>query len=672
MKLLELGLNNYCQYSKKRQRFDGGITILRGKNGTGKSNFMNAVFFALTGESFIKNKTRSGMLKWGARKGSVKLSLEVRGNKYEIERMLHSSAVRLTGPSLNITKSKEASEFIADLVNADAEVLKISSFMPQGGASELVFGTKGERQKAFSRLFRLLHLETYRTELQKEFNKIPAYPDVSDNITKLSSDVVLLNTELEGLGDQGKLAKYLEDEKERYQAMYDARDRTITKEDRKAKLEKLHAELTLAEVCVTKNESLLKEMPELVFLDPSKIEKQQGFKMFEKLCAAMMESTKKLEAAKVVSKRVDQTELDAVEKELTEHQLNISLAETKLALWNKGECGECGSKFDHSEAEIDALASFVVKLNEEKSDLLEKRSNLRKAMDTWLEETRAFKAAEDELNAVKREVNDQMDRYSDYDEQAYLAELEKTRNNDKVKADRDALAGKIAELKASENALRSDIAVWEAAEVKPDDFSMEFLATYREKLGVYQNNEVKATSLRTAIELKTEQLEERRREQRLFTMANTHRKFISDMRLMLHVDKYPRLAVSVYKEKLGILINKYLAIFGQPFTININDSLEFICVFPDNPEASADESLSGGQKGMLLVSYRLAVAEMLASDVELLTFDEPGAAMDKDAKEGLLEAFDAVRKYLSGKRVQMLIASHDDNIEGVADGIIQL
>ena len=75
---------------------------------------------------------------------------------------------------------------------------------------------------------------------------------------------------------------------------------------------------------------------------------------------------------------------------------------------------------------------------------------------------------------------------------------------------------------------------------------------------------------------------------------------------------------------------------------------------------------------MLLVSVRLAIAEMLAHDVELLTFDEPGAAMDKEAKQGLLEAFDTVRKYLSGQRVQMLVASHDDNIEGIADSIVQL
>ena len=191
MKLLKLKLRNYCQYEHLDITFDEGVIILRGRNGRGKSNLINAIFFALTGDSCIKNKTRSNMLKWGEDKGHVELTFQVHGAVYTVKRMLHSSSVSLVSESLTegITKSSEASDFVSDLIKADSDILKLSSFMPQSGASELVFGTKTERQKAFSRLFRLLHLEGSRADLQKEFNKIPVYPDVTDLINKLSGDI---------------------------------------------------------------------------------------------------------------------------------------------------------------------------------------------------------------------------------------------------------------------------------------------------------------------------------------------------------------------------------------------------------------------------------------------------------------------------------------------------
>ena len=64
MKLKKLKLYNYCQYHDHTVDFENGLAVLTGKNGAGKSNLLNAVFYSLTGESAIEGKTRPKMLRW--------------------------------------------------------------------------------------------------------------------------------------------------------------------------------------------------------------------------------------------------------------------------------------------------------------------------------------------------------------------------------------------------------------------------------------------------------------------------------------------------------------------------------------------------------------------------------------------------------------------------------
>jgi DNA repair exonuclease SbcCD ATPase subunit len=672
MKLLELKLENYCQYEKYSVKFDDGISVLRGKNGRGKSNLMNAVFFALTGDSFIKNKTRSGMLKWGCDKGHVELTFSVHGSVYTVKRMLHSSSVTLTGDSLAkpIAKSNEASEFVAELIKADAEVLKISSFMPQSGANELVFGTKTERQKAFSRLFRLLKLEHERTELQKEFNKIPVYNDVSDFITKLLGEITILEQALKEL-DKNPDAKYLEDNKDKYKKMYDARDKQYTEKEFTEVKGKLLAGLHTNKALLDSLKRSQEELGDPVMITTEESEKYRKYKEFEKVCQEMLAAKEKVDnplmALETTEDYIYSTHSEDCE---TQRQKTLDL-EKKLSLWKTGKCGECGTDFKHSEDEIALLKQEVATAQSIVSDMYEEKDRLHRLLENQKEIDR--KNAEDKkaFEQLQTKVLEMSKEFEGYDPKAYLYKQKQAEGSADLIKKKDEIVRLISEKQEAIALTEKNIATMDATGFKPDDFSQEFLDEYTRKSEKVNEAKEQKSSISTALNLKRVQLEERRKENRLAEMSEHDRKFISDLRSILHVDNYPRLAISLKKGKLGTIINKYLDIFEQPFTININDSLEFVCSFSDNPNVSTDD-LSGGQKAMLLVSTRLAIAEMLASDVELLTFDEPGAAMDKDAKQGLLEAFDTVRKYLSGRKIQMLVASHDDNIEQIADSIINL
>ena len=670
MRLIKLKLVNYCQYDNLVTEFEDGVTILRGKNGSGKTNFVNAIYFSLTGDSCVDKKTRSGMLKWGTDKGYTELTFEVHNQVYKIKRMLNSSTVSLTGGDLDKkTGSKESTEYIAKLVNADPEVLKLSSFMPQAGASELVFGTKTERQKAFSRLFRLLHLEVNRTDLQKEFNKIPVYPDVSDIIVSLAADIALLESGKKEI-EACNVIDYLNKNKDKYQTMYDARNIKYTEAEYNAEQARLVTEIMKQEAYKKKCEEDRDGLPEFVDVTPEESEKYRGFKEFETTCVEMLKAKEKVDNP-MIAEFITQAQVNVAQDAYNTEVIKDHARTKELELWKEGKCDKCGSVFEHTPDEIAEKSMNIDTLRAMPLQAAEVLNSLKIKLDLFRKAKLVNQADTDAYLLLEKQVIGKSHIYDNYDEKVFLAKQNASRANSDTLAKDAELLSHIDRARALIASANEQSAELKATGFKPANFSQEFLKEYTREQQIFQDLEQKKVAIETALKLKTESIVQRRKEQKLAVLAERHRKFITDIRTVLHVDNYPRLAVALKKEKLGIIINKYLDIFNQRFTINIDDSLAFICVFSENPEAKADE-LSGGQKAMLLVSVRLAIAEMLASDVELLTFDEPGAAMDKDAKQDLLEAFDTVRKYLAGQRVQMLVASHDDNIEGIADSVIQL
>jgi DNA replication and repair protein RecF len=63
-------LRNIRNYRYKEVRFEKGINVVTGRNGSGKTNLLEAVFFALEGRS-PRTKDIKEMVRWGEEKGTV-------------------------------------------------------------------------------------------------------------------------------------------------------------------------------------------------------------------------------------------------------------------------------------------------------------------------------------------------------------------------------------------------------------------------------------------------------------------------------------------------------------------------------------------------------------------------------------------------------------------------
>jgi len=683
MQLNSLILTNYCQYKKKDISFPKGIIVLIGSNGSGKSNLLNAIFFALTGDSIISNKTRNKMLKWGALKGDVTLIFEVNGAHYNIVRNLHNSSVVLCGPNeLQINKSREASLYIQELLGADSDILKITSFMPQVSTNKLIFGTAAERQKAFGRLFQLAHLEKGRTDLQKELAQIPFYEEVSADVEQIRTvleqekkAVIVKNKELEVLSDiivkgVSKYNKYMSETSKISFTEYTTRVNTLQDsiaqisasiQKEQSQLDKIPGNVSISKELLDQSSEYARALNNLdkyvrsnADLDKVKHLLQETFKKVK------YNSEKDLELASSSCRELN-----------TALSIKVSELSKKIELGKLGKCGECGAEYIYTTEQQVALETELVAINKHKliasQDLQE--------IDTTLNEVRKLNAliSANELSSEQYRSQVVLDDaiLKEFDIAAFEAKKEAMADNVNNDFARDELSRKIATQSRDLDAGKLNIQALQISGSKPKDFDESFLPTYSKQIQEESSKKQEIASINTSIKLHSELFLKYMKSQTKKQTTDIQREFLNRCREILHVDSYVKLASRVYKDALVVSINKYLELFNQEFSITINNELAFLGVFIDNAEVDAVE-LSGGQKGMLMVSCRLAISEMLSRDVGLLTFDEPGSAMDLEAKEGLCAAFSLSRNYLTRGSKQIIISSHDSKIETIAEAIINL
>ena len=80
-------------------------------------------------------------------------------------------------------------------------------------------------------------------------------------------------------------------------------------------------------------------------------------------------------------------------------------------------------------------------------------------------------------------------------------------------------------------------------------------------------------------------------------------------------------------EDLTERVNETLVEFRAPFRIKSGDNLEMTANF-ENGTVSAAADLSGGQKMVFALAFRLAVSSLFASQTGMLLLDEPTMGLD--------------------------------------------
>jgi DNA repair exonuclease SbcCD ATPase subunit len=673
MKITKLKLHNYCQYSDREFELEDGLAVLLGKNGSGKSNLLNAIFYSLTGESAIENKTRPKMLKWGTKKGSIELTFEMYDVEYTVRRSLQSATAKMEwtvdGEDEKLNKATEINIKLAELMQTDANTLLLSSFMPQKGSTKLIYGTTVERMKEFSRLFRLLHLEKVRESLKKCYNNVDTYQDFTEEIetsTRTLGEVKLTQESLRS--DLKQQEELLESLRERYtQSM--KKSAGMTKEaweTSKKDLEDKIAELTKEREEIN---AKVKELGEEVTMDMDEVAMFNSYQEAKNKGAQVLQLKEYMDNIKLGDEPI--CPFKPGDMETASH--NAMQYKARYQAYKDGTCPTCDQPAHVSGMELQKMLDEAKKAQE----FVE---HLRKEEQKYLTEVSEYRIAKQQYDAAKedydqtvKEFNEMSTMVEDFNENQYLEKREQYRRTQETAEVRKQLEARmnqifpeLASLDANVKKLVDEGYFEEGGE---DDKFIKNFEELRDKMIPESKQQLAAKD--KEVEMLSKQIEEKKQYMRLYTVCEDYKDHLQKVRDILHVDNFPRKLISAYRPLLQNLVTKYLSIFKQPFCIEIDEEMACSCIFPDNPEVSVHD-LSGGQQMILTVAYRLAIAEMTTSNVAFISMDEPTNHLDADSKEYLAETFGLVKAYLNTKKIQMIVSTHEPKIQSVADYTIEV
>ncbi len=165
---------NFLSHENTEITFEQGINIITGKNGAGKTSILDAIKFALFGES-RNNEKNNELIKKGKNFFEITLNFNVNGEHYEVYRHFGlkkaKNAERLAYVKKNGVIAAEtyegANAEITRILNVSRDVFKNSVFVEQGQMDSLISGTPKERKTMFSDIIGLTSLSRSADHLRE-------------------------------------------------------------------------------------------------------------------------------------------------------------------------------------------------------------------------------------------------------------------------------------------------------------------------------------------------------------------------------------------------------------------------------------------------------------------------------------------------------------------------
>lgn len=233
-----LRLKNFISHTDTGVEFSGGINVILGQNGAGKSSLMDAIRFALFGDS--SRGTNSDLIHHGSDSALVDLSFHINEESFEIIRKITvtkgddtktDAEMRLNG-ELYANGAKAVNSAVESLFRISREMFFSSIFVKQGEIDQLVSEKPADRKKLFSQIIGIDELEKKADILKNIEKRIRSvgqeYAVNADDLKQKNDNVVARKKEHSDLAasagkDSREIEKLSESLEQLRKAMDDAR-----------------------------------------------------------------------------------------------------------------------------------------------------------------------------------------------------------------------------------------------------------------------------------------------------------------------------------------------------------------------------------------------------------------------------------------------------------------
>lgn len=734
MRIHRVELRNLFQHAHVNERITGNTIGVIGRNGSGKSNFLHSMRFALTGE-IPADYTKEEMVRFGADGASyAEVDFTHNGLECTVHRGVAGSETWLS------VKGRERVEGIR-AVNAalftitglNTDVAKYA-FVNQKELDSALFDLPSQRERAFQRLCGLSETQTVRDAMQIFLSRrLPEVPDYPVIIAKAQGELPAMEAAaadaklaFERTPDPGS-AEAAQHAAAKAAAMTRFAD-AITSRDARAK--------ALAEAAQARQsavETRTSAAAAVAAIDINAIESE---------LRANEATLQRLDASKAAIAELDAAEAALaanahVPAQIAQQTAQVADARTTLSsvsarmnelrgvymrdqalldtLRRRPEHGSLGEKCPTCMQPIQDPAATIAEIESRQAlrmqELAPVTAQAKQLADTisqsesWLSqavktmqgiEARAVRARATAAGIDRSALGDaasvaaavearriqknQWQQYRNADIQAasslHWADLQH-KNADAAlqaaEAEVRAAADNLREQTGSDNVPSSVQELRDAAAA-----TMSASQNIRKAASAYEQLRANADITAAARDRLVAQIAQLQREHQESENLVRVRDLMTRTADWFHYRNGPSALAMHVLRKLNADINGMLNSMNVPFRATASDSsLSYACVFTDDraqPETGgvAAVKLSGGQKGMLAVAFRLAVFRMFAAKIGILSLDEPTAYLDDTNVSNFCSVLDRLRVIAGDMDVQIFMSTHERQVIGHLDCTVQL
>ena len=710
IELKRIELRNYAQHHELDVEFKGNLIAIIGRNGSGKSNFIGAIQFALTGEQPPFNK--SDLLSWKQEAGWVKLWFKSNGRDCLIQRRIESAGCTLEVGDEKFTGAKKVAEAMRDVLGLDPDIIKQSVFVRQTQVESCLFTDPRERELNFQRLLGMGDA----AKINKQLGDIISGYGQPESFEEAIAEHVAKADEIRSqISEIEAVAKEIAD---KLAGMDEA---SVSEEVRE-----LSANLRLVENAVSEGKNVMhwqgvlaqfdKDNPGVTDELPENPEGPILEKIHElseviaKCNAAHARNSERASLRMNIAKaneyigkmrdeesiRADLAEIDSLNQEDAKLKAEEAQAREFLIKAPKGDvCPLCGSKLGEGHSIKAELEERLAKAQQGRADIrkriaeigpvgkeldnLKYNVNHRDELERQLvgmgpdDPDGDFDTSEIEEEQGRLRIRLSAERVEYHKAVEKVNELKRIRENCKYAA--DALANAMKAIPGSENMtpldlnsimddMKADLDAANAklasiAEVKADKAGIDGqLGQVRKQLADFEG-----------------MVERLRNKQKENDVLRDKLAVLNDVREWFNYKNGPRVLTQSVMSALTSSVNSYLDKFGAAFTVQPSEEgMGFLVRFLDGrdmPDQLPDASrLSGGQKIALAVAFRFAVYSIFSNKLGLLSLDEPTAYLDDETIGRFGDLLQRIAQIAKNSSLQILFATHEKSIMSAFDQTI--
>lgn len=712
MKLIRALQKGWCQHVYRDVVF-GKLTSLRGDIGSGKTNFINGVVFAFTGDSRNEgnNDANISQLIGVDDPAFVAVEFEHNGLQGLIRRSLRPRGQELLLDGKKYTKDREIAEELRKLLGVDPVFLAERIFVPQWGIFSFIDQKAADRARDFGKLFGVGHAESLWEALGEL--KTPLLP-IADDVTRLLAEeqkaAAAVPVWTAKLVEHDQLVARLRcDSEKRRQALASARAAGVLFHDL-ADTEKRY---------IAARGAVEPLRQRLATLAQEQAQAQQRAASLATACKDAAIAGPLWFAYRNAVRLRETAERTLQELEAQRQQIGEFTATVPAGYWNEAEREQWLGYRNRQEAETLKLRSFLNscdpgrgiancptcgtptdtpdlagRIREAQTKLAQLDVQLVEVGNRRLWSTNYDRSRDDfqrRVQEAERNITGQRQLISclpaatmpevlettvplpvlqrDELQAGYQAAALTTQFN-KGQAELANVSGQCEALLAQLRSLQQK--VFELSPLSEDELKRlqdedRQLIAAEGLLSTLQNELQQAKLTHEACARTRQAGEEAAR--RTLAITGLHDR-VCTLRHALHRERLPSQVVRYNLTQLIHATNAYLVDFDDDLRIVRFENDHYVFRFRDGREQPATR-LSGGQRMALGLAMRLAVNSMKAADLGLLCLDEPTVGLPAEKLAGLRRALDRFRKSNSGRELQVILMTHDAGLDEVCDTVIQ-